>query len=159
MSKKKEILTDDRYILEQDTFLPKCIICDIDGTLALINGRHVYDNKEVYKDKLNYQVARIVYFYKNIIGTDVVFMSGRMESSRDVTEEWLKSKQLWFDNQKLYMRKLNDYRDDAIVKKELYEEHIKEKYFVEFVLDDRNRVVSMWRTEGLLCLQVYYGDF
>ncbi len=37
---------------------------------------------------------------------------------------------------------------------------IKGKYFVRFVLDDRNQVVDMWRNEiGYACLQVYYGDF
>jgi hypothetical protein len=57
------------------------------------------------------------------------------------------------------MRKLNDNRPDDIIKKELYDQYIKGKYFVKFVLDDRDSVVRMWRNEGLLCLQVYYGNF
>ena len=32
-------------------------------------------------------------------------------------------------------------------------------YNVKFVLDDRNRVVEMWRSLGLTCLQVADGDF
>ena len=66
---------------------------------------------------------------------------------------------MWFPDQQLFMRKKDDYRQDAIVKKELYEEHIKDKYYVEAVFDDRDQVVNMWREEGLLCCQVYYGNF
>ena len=46
------------------------------------------------------------------------------------------------------------------IKKEIVDEHIKGKYFVKFVLDDRDQVVDMWRKEmGYACLQVNYGDF
>ena len=58
------------------------------------------------------------------------------------------------------MRKTEDVRKDAIVKKEFFDTHIRDKYFVKYVLDDRNQVVDMWRLElGLACLQVNYGDF
>ena len=36
---------------------------------------------------------------------------------------------------------------------------IKDKYQVDYVLDDRNQVVEMWRSLGLTCLQVADGDF
>ena len=58
------------------------------------------------------------------------------------------------------MRKTDDFRQDSIVKKELFDQYIKDKYFVEYWLDDRDQVVKMVREElGLLCLQVYYGNF
>jgi len=42
----------------------------------------------------------------------------------------------------------------------MFETHIRNKYFVEMVIDDRDQVVAMWRKElGLTCLQVDYGDF
>jgi hypothetical protein len=156
---KNKIITDDRKILEQDNTLPHCIICDIDGTLALINGRGVYDNSKIYTDRVNTPVKSILYTYAHL-DVEIIYLSGRMESSRNVTEKWLYDNDLHFSlDQKLYMRKLNDYRKDDVVKQELYEEYIKDKYFVEFILDDRNSVVDMWRNLGLLCLQVYYGDF
>lgn len=156
---KPNIKTDNRFILNQDVRLPRCIICDIDGTLALINGREVFDNTKVYTDKVNTLVADILYDYSVDLGIEIIYLSGRMDTSREVTTQWLKTNKLWFTNQKLYMRKEGDYRKDSIVKKELYEQHIKGNYYVNFVLDDRNQVVDMWRKEGLLCLQVYYGDF
>lgn len=158
---KNEILTDTRFILKQDHNLPSCIICDIDGTIALMNGRHPYDDKLVYTDKVNEQVKRILSLY-NTLGIEIIYLSGRSESTRTVTRQWLFDNGLWYAKggcQRLYMRKEGDYRQDAIIKKELYEEHIKDNYYVEFILDDRNQVVNMWRLEGLLCLQVYYGDF
>ena len=45
------------------------------------------------------------------------------------------------------------------MKEEIYDQYIKDKYNVAAVFDDRDRVVKMWRDKGLLCCQVYYGDF
>ena len=57
------------------------------------------------------------------------------------------------------MRKTGDFRKDSIVKKELFDENVRGKYNIEFVLDDRNQVVEMWRSIGLVCLQVADGNF
>ena len=57
------------------------------------------------------------------------------------------------------MREKGDHRGDEIVKKEIYDNQIKPIYDVMCVFDDRDKVVKMWRDEGLLCCQVYYGDF
>jgi len=58
------------------------------------------------------------------------------------------------------MRKEDDMRKDAIIKRELFDNFIEGKYQIEFVLDDRNQVVDLWRNElKLSCFQVYYGDF
>lgn len=156
----KEIKTDTRFILEQNKDLPKCIIVDIDGTLALINGRNPYDDSLVYTDRVNKQVAEIVR-KKCIEYSDtfnhIMIVSGRQDSCKEVTSRWLSDNNIPFDY--LLMRKTGDTRKDSIIKQELYEEHIKDKYFVEFVLDDRDQTVQMWREQGLLCLQVYYGNF
>jgi hypothetical protein len=66
--------------------------------------------------------------------------------------------QIPFDE--LLMRKTGDNRKDSIIKKEIFMEHVQNKYFIEFILDDRNQVVDMWRNDlQLPCFQVYYGDF
>ena len=57
------------------------------------------------------------------------------------------------------MRKEGDHRRDSIVKKEIYDTLIKDEFDVEFVLDDRQQVVDMWREIGLKCLQVAEGNF
>jgi hypothetical protein len=63
------------------------------------------------------------------------------------------------DNWTLLMRPEGDHRSDEVVKKEIWEKKIKPWYDVVAVFDDRDRVVKMWRDEGLLCVQSYYGDF
>ena len=57
------------------------------------------------------------------------------------------------------MRSKGDHRSDTEVKKEIYDKYIKDKYNILCVFEDRDKVVKMWRDEGLLCNQVYYGDF
>ena len=58
------------------------------------------------------------------------------------------------------MRKEKDYRKDSIVKTEIYNEYIKDKYCVTAVFDDRDQVVNdCGRKLGLLCNQVWKGDF
>lgn len=42
----------------------------------------------------------------------------------------------------------------------IYDQNIRDKYEIEFVLDDRDQVVRMWQEElGLTCFQVACGDF
>lgn len=162
-------MIDNRFISTQDSTLPKCIIVDIDGTLALINGRSPYDDTLIHSDKPNTYVVdlvrrfRLLYNLENMEPfeekvNEIILMSGRVEKCRLQTEQWLDSQNITYDQ--LYMRKTGDYRQDAIVKKELYEQHIKNNYYVEAWFDDRDQVVKMVREElGLLCCQVYYGNF
>lgn len=145
--------------------LPNCIIVDIDGTLAHMNGRSPYDYSKVSTDILDHNVAEIVNMWKynvrDVIGdvtsAYVIIVSGREANCRGETEDWLRANKVPYDE--LYMRDEGDHRDDRIVKKEIYEAHIKPRYNVRFVLDDRDRVVKMWREEGLKVLQVADGDF
>jgi hypothetical protein len=94
-------------------------------------------------------------------GTEIIFMSGRDGVCLQETAEWIKIHFAWQDADfKLIMRLAKDQRKDNIVKKELFDQHILDKYYVCAVLDDRQQVVDMWRKElGLTCLQVDYGDF
>ena len=84
-------------------------------------------------------------------------VTGRDATFRQVTSDWLSKNQIFYNQ--LLMRPEGDKRRDDLVKRELYDQHIKDKYNVLFVLDDRDRVVAMWRSLGLTCLQVALGDF
>ena len=57
------------------------------------------------------------------------------------------------------MRATGDNRNDAIVKNEIFDTYIRDKWNVVCVLDDRDRVVKRWRELGLACFQVNYGAF
>ncbi|TYQ26884.1 AAA family ATPase [Pseudanabaena sp. UWO311] len=133
--------------------LPDAIICDLDGTLALIGDRSPYDGASCEKDLVNEPVRSIL----QTSGKAIVFVSGREDKSKPQTLAWLEKHGICFDA--LHMRKSGDMRKDSIVKREIYDEFILDKYNVSFVLDDRDQVVKVWRDLGLTCLQVDYGDF
>ena len=140
-----------------DPNLPNAVIVDIDGTLAHMDGnRSPYDYSKVSGDRCDSTIREMVKAY-NESGYEIIIVSGRKDECYDVTRKWLTDNRIPFEY--LLMRKTEDNRPDWIVKKEIYEEHIKGKYNVEFVLDDRDQVVRMWREEGLKCLQVQEGNF
>ena len=87
-----------------------------------------------------------------------MFLSGRTDACRTATHQWL-LKHVGVPFQGLYMRAAGDMRKDAIVKRELFDRHIRDSYDVTCVLDDRDQVVAAWRELGLTCLQVAPGNF
>lgn len=136
--------------------LPNVVVCDLDGTLALPNGRNVYDATHADKDLVNGAVLACL---RGMIGRGcgVVFVSGREDKFRQPTLRFLQT--IGLEVYPLFMRKTGDFRNDAIIKREIYDAEIKDKYHVLFVLDDRDRVVKMWRDLGIPCFQVNYGAF
>ena len=141
----------------EDPSLPHCIIVDVDGTLALKSpNRSIYEYAKVYEDSLNIPVYKAV---TSFAGTDcaIIIMSGRDDDCKDVTVEWLMSKNVPF--KEIYMRSTGDKRSDDIVKRELFENNLRGRFFVEAVFDDRQKVVDMWRSLGLTTFQVADGSF
>lgn len=132
------------------------IICDLDGTLAHHNGRSPYDAAKCDTDLIDANVGRFLIDQWSRMKA-IIFVSGRDAEFYDKTRAWL-DKHLPFQGL-LLMRPKGDRRSDDIVKQEIYDTQIKGKYNVELVLDDRNRVVDMWRRNGLTCWQVAEGDF
>lgn len=152
----KGIILDmyNRYLkpksVERNTKLEDCLIVDIDGTLSEKGDRDIYDASKAHLDTVIEPVAEIIRKFDGI--ANIIFLSGRTEAHRGVTEKWLAVHGLW--GGRLYMRKDGDKRCDSIVKKELYEENVKDKYNVLFVIDDRLRVCRMWVDQGLFVLNV-----
>lgn len=141
-----------------DDDLPTAVLCDLDGTLALIHNRSPYDasNCDV-KDLPNVPVIETVMAHHRG-GKYIIFCSGREDKYRPETERFIQMhcKGLPY---LLFMRKTDDFRKDAIIKEEIYQNEIEGKFNVLMVLDDRNQVVEFWRSKGLPCFQVAPGDF
>lgn len=140
--------------------MPGAVIVDIDGTIALHEGvRDPYDTSRYHLDQPNRNVRDAILMESNY--RQVLFCSGRDEEFRPETEEWIGRFYLpkpmggW----KLFMRPMGDRRNDAVVKLELFDEHIRDNYTILRVYDDRDRVVKMWRSLGLTVLQVNEGNF
>lgn len=144
----------------------RAVIVDVDGTLA-IHHRSPYDYHLAYTDTVNSAVALVVNSLPEDVAVLIVtgreFYFSRRKDRRPpthlriLTETWLRDNGIRFD--RIIMRPHGDHRDDDIIKEELYRAHIEGLYDVEFVLDDRDRVVNMWRRIGLRCFQVQPGDF
>ena len=147
-----------QFLIQVETYtenaeLPKAIIVDIDGTLAKMNGRSPFEWNKVKEDACNGVVKGLVNAYTET----VIVFSGRDGICKQDTIDWLKANEIKYAE--LFMRGEGNNEKDAIIKRRMFEQNIRGKYFVEYVLDDRNQVVEMWRNMGLTCLQVADGDF
>ncbi|HSJ87407.1 MAG TPA: HAD family acid phosphatase [Anaerolineales bacterium] len=140
------------------------VIFDIDGTLADISERihHIKRkpknwnafNAGMAQDKAIHSMLRLC----NILyasGLQIILCSGRNERNRPETVEWLSRQGVNYHE--LLLRRDEDYRPDAVVKRELIQNLDKNR--ILFVVEDRSRVVEMWRSEGLVCLQCAPGEF
>lgn len=151
-------LVDKREeIASQDTDLPKAIICDLDGTLALMDNRNPFDATHSDKDELNTPVANVLKVFAKT-GYKILLVSGREDRFSQPTLLFLQKHSIPYHQ--LWMRRSKDFRKDSIIKKEIFDAEIKGKYYIDFVLDDRDQVVEMWRKKlKLPCFQVNYGNF
>lgn len=158
--------------------LPAAVICDLDGTLALIHGRSPYDASDCdIKDLPNVPVIETIKAH-HAAGRNIIFCSGREDKYRPETIRFIEKYctyeyDKWASNPdvlgaemvtapipfQLFMRKTDDFRKDSIIKEEIYQNQIENKYNVLLVLDDRDQVVTYWRSIGLTCFQVAPGNF
>lgn len=142
--------------VEQDHELDECIVVDVDGTLAHIDGsnpRSPYDGSRAHEDSLDDAVSNVVAMAYGH-GYKVIILTGRGAEHLEVTKTWLEENGVSYDE--IYARAEGDVRKDTVVKEELFREHILPRYLTKYVIDDRPSVCRMWRSLGLKTLQV--GD-
>jgi len=163
---QKSIKTVKREYVPYDKNLPDCLVFDIDGTLALMNGRQPFNWKKVGEDLPNVPVINILENFFEL--SDVRYREGNKDllifivSARDSvcrkeTINWLNTYNILYND--LFMRPEGDSRKDSVIKEEIYHNRFEGKYNVLAVFDDRNQTVEKWRELGLLCLQVADGNF
>jgi phosphoserine phosphatase len=145
--------------------MSKVVVFDLDGTLANAEHRmHWVSSKPknwsacdagIPQDTLHADIAWILDLLP--LDTRVILCTGRSESVREVTEHWLKDNSVYYNS--LYMRSVNDFRKDSIVKVELLQQIIYDYGKPYLWFDDRQQVVDVLRAEGIRVLQVAPGDF
>ncbi len=158
---RKEYLIDfiEPISFKNNRHLPPCIIYDIDGTIAKMNGRGAYDWDKVDQDLVVSEVCATIDWVsdlKEIYRPTVLIVSGRDEEAMEKTEKWLDENGIYCD--RLIMRSRKDIRADWIIKEEIWRNIAKEFYIVG-MYDDRNQVVRRARALGLKVFQVEYGNF
>jgi phosphoglycolate phosphatase-like HAD superfamily hydrolase len=140
------------------------VIFDIDGTLADVSERIHHVKKKpknwnaffqgMAQDKAIHSMVRLC----NILyeaGIKILLCSGRYEEHRPQTVQWLA--QQGVNYHELILRRDGDMRSDTVAKREMLARIDRSK--ILFVVEDRSRVVEMWRSEGLVCLQCAPGEF
>ena len=148
----------------------KSVIFDLDGTLALIDERRkisslpsgkldwdaFFDPRHIALDEPNWPVIEMLGAMKSR-GHVIVIFSGRSDRTKDATIEWLKKHSIL--PMVLKMRPEGDFTADDILKKQWLAELFPNKEDVLCVFDDRDKVVNMWRSQGIPCFQVAEGNF
>ena len=148
--------------------MKKIVVVDIDGTVSKVGDRLKYlqqDKKDwdafyehCDEDAAIEDMCRLVEdLWK--LGYHIVFCTGRRESVREKTKEWIKQHIAIGWNYDLLMRKDGDWRHDTEVKPELLQNANIAPGDVYFILEDRDSMVAKWRELGFRCLQVTDGKF
>jgi FMN phosphatase YigB (HAD superfamily) len=157
------------------------IIVDIDGTVADLTHRRKYVDGTLGKkkdwpsfhagmthDTPHADIIALVQHFASVrqgrgYAHKITFVTGRHEAYRNATLSWLSAHVPLPNSFAMYMRIDGDYRSDDIVKEEIYLKALHPlgvtPETTAFVLDDRDRVVHMWRRHGFRVLQVAPGDF
>jgi len=134
--------------------LPNAIICDIDRTLALFGESENPYHRDYLKDSVNRSVYAILCRFQ--ADTTIFLVTGRKESDRVVTKQWLANNAIPYDY--LYMRQTDDIRNDYTIKLEIYNKYIKYRCNVIAVFDDRLQVCRLWYELGLPLFRVGNPD-
>ena len=159
-------------MMDYETGLKYAYIFDLDGTLCDSEERaekflsgdvkdwdSFYDNCD--KDEEIRPVCEVLASLANQ-GFDILFVTGRPESCREKTLEWLKEhfgKNI-ADSSKLFMRlPEHSYRADFVSKARNYDTYILGKWKILGAFEDRDQCVRMWRDLGIQCFQVAYGAY
>ena len=164
------------------------VIFDLDGTLANIDVRRDKSLKPNGKldwdifasptsvmdwDTPNKPVVKMAQLFHND-GFRIVIFSGRNDRSFHATRDWLKIHNVPFDLLVMRPDKFKDdswpvadrntatfdmrFMPDEILKKKMLDTFV-DIDDVFLVVDDRDKVVKMWRDLGLNTFQVAPGDF
>ena len=143
----------------------KLYVFDLDGTLANIDHRlnlikcERPDWPSFYRscvsDSPKHWVISLLDMCKQ--RGEILILSGRSDEVEGYTRDWLQQHSIMYDY--LAMRPAGNSQADHILKKKMMEDFLRDKDFeVQFIVDDRQRVVDMWRKNGFNVLQCEAWD-
>lgn len=144
-----------------------CWIFDIDGTLCNSSRQVSYSkaptedwsgyDEEIANDPVHEDILQF-YIYAAQKKIPIFICTGRSETYRKTTQAWLFKHNIT-EVIAMFMRDFNDSRQDDVIKKEMLDGIRAAGFNPVMVFEDRDRVVKMWRDNGVRCLQVQEGNF
>lgn len=146
-------------------------VFDLDGTMADISHRlhYIKSSKPGYSVKPHWKeffeacvddkpiawtidLFKVLYEASSYQYNERLILTGRSEVVRDQTDKWLIHNGIFYDY--LIMRPEKNYQPDDILKPKLLEDFLRGKDFnVQFIVEDRQKVVNKWRQLGYHVLQ------
>ena len=149
------------------------IIIDVDGTLLDIEHRLKFIKKspkdwEAFRDpkqkRWDEPIRPMLDLFAALYfsGNNVILASGRCESEEEDTRKSLASalkSDFVLDDVNVpgYFRKDKDRRNDTVVKAEMYDMMLSDKFRPTLVFDDRPSVIRMWKDIGIKVADVGHG--
>ena len=137
------------------------ILVDMDATLCLnTSGRPYYGEGAAEGMLGDIAIEGTCMLVRRMYEKCKVFIVTGREGTPEIiaaTKKWLAKHDVVVDE--LVFRPVKDYSPGTDCKKKIYEDNIKGKYNVQFVLEDNYKCVKMWREQGLVCLQPNEGKF
>ena len=150
----------------------KIVIFDLDGTLAIIDKRRdlarkpngkidwdvFHDASNISLDEPNAPVIKMAQLFAED-GFLIAIFSGRSDKTEHTTRAWLTRNRVPFHTLAMRPHKTMNFIPDEVLKKHMLDNapfHIDDVFLV---VDDRQKVVDMWRDLGLTVFQVAPGDF
>lgn len=136
------------------------IIVDLDATLCYnVSGRPFYGKAAADGIPEDEPVRELIRLVNNVYDAmEVNIVTGR-ENTPEIhaaTIKWLNNAGVKFDS--IYFREVGDYRPSSQVKEDIYHEHLEKTVDIDYVIEDDNKCVAMWRGLGLICLQPNDGN-
>lgn len=145
---------------------------DLDGTLALNDHRqHLLEcsprkwdewSEACVLDMPNRPLLWLLEIVSNTVGQHAYIITGRDENQRAVTRDWLckYAHPAVAKYVPLIMRPDGNHTEDTKLKAQWFEVMRQLHLDQEFVaIEDRSRMVRMWRSLGVQCWQVAEGNF
>lgn len=127
--------------------LPSTVIVDLDGTVACMKGvRKPFDWHLVGEDNPRQAIIDMLGGLTDTVD-HITFMSGRDGVCFKDTEAWIKKYVIPYTLAKEYqfvIRPAGDTRKDDVIKYELFDKYVRDKYNVYAALDDRYSVIRLW---------------
>ena len=116
-----------------------------------------FNSTNIKLDEPNLPVIKMAQLFSEQ-GFNIVILSGRSNKTETATRSWLSKNKVPFN--KLIMRnsETDHFTPDWVLKKNMLDENL-DINDVFLVVDDRDRVVKLWRSLGLTTFQVAEGNF